>query len=532
MELIFRSVFPVRHDPDVIISPTRPGAELKAGKIQKTLTTLVISVLLAFVLASPGFAAAPKGKSQSNAANPRYAAIVIDADTGAVLFERSADKKLHPASLVKMMTLLMAFEAIENGSATMNSRVRISAHANAQPPSKLGLKVGSSIAMKDAILALVTKSANDIATAMGETIGGSEARFVAMMNQKARDIGMTQTTFKNASGLHHPEMVSSARDMARLSRHLVMNYPKQYKYFSTRNFSYNGVSHHNHNRLMETYKGMDGIKTGYIQPSGFNLAASAVRGDHRLIAVVFGGRTTQSRNSHVAELLDQGFARYGASARIAAAKSIDDELNGTLVAMAPIPGRKPAQRDMLQDGAAKAGQQVAAVSPAAGNGIMGSQLIGEGDFDPAVAKRFEAGMMAIAALKGDMAEPSGGAAALAQPPATPQNAGQIPANVPDKIAPVASATGNGFARPGAIVQNDWALQVGAFTSRVRSDQALNEAVQKLPPGLRSQARPVIVPMKVGDGWVFRARIRGLSREQAMASCKYFENCMAISPRAF
>ena len=272
-------------------------------------TVLGILALLSIIV-SPAMAATKK-KSSVDTPNPRYASIVIDADTGAIIHERYADKRLHPASLVKMMTLLMTFDALANGSLTLTSRVPISQHAANQAPSKLGLRPGSSISVKDAILALVTKSANDIATALGEKIGGSEARFAAMMNARALEIGMTKSTFKNASGLHNPQQFTSARDMAVLSRFLVMHHSSYYKYFSTRNFAYNGQNYHNHNRLMETYKGMDGIKTGYIQPSGFNLAASAMRGNTRLIAVVFGGRSTQSRNAHVAELLDQGFAKMG-----------------------------------------------------------------------------------------------------------------------------------------------------------------------------------------------------------------------------
>jgi len=497
---------------------------LKTGFLPHKLTVMVLAVLLAIAFAGPA-EAATKRKS-ANTPNPRYAAIVIDADSGAVLYERYADKKLHPASLVKMMTLLMTFEALENGTLTLSSRVRMSAHANSQPPSRIEVPVGGSLSVKDAIYALVTKSANNVATALGETIGGSETRFAAMMNKKAQELGMTQTVFRNANGLHHPQQVTSARDMARLSRHLVTQYPRQYKYFSTRNFSYNGSSYHNHNRLMETYKGMDGIKTGYIQPSGFNLAASAVRNNHRLIAVVFGGRTTQSRNSHVAELLDQGFAQLGVDKEIRNAKSIDGELKNTLVALAPVPSRKPAQRDMLQD-SARAGQQVAVLPMTE---MMGSELIGEGDYDPAVARRFEAGMMAIAALKGGLTEPASGKMVAVPDIAAPVKPAGAAKAAPAKVVTTATQTGQ-ILTPDTH-QDDWAVQVGAFTSRVRSDQALNEAVQKLPAGLRASARPVIVPMKAGDGWVFRARIRGLSRDQAMASCKYFENCMAISPRAF
>lgn len=494
---------------------------MKTGIIVKSLALLTVPVLLAALLAGPADAATKK-RSSANTPNPRYASIVVDADTGAVLSESSADKQLHPASLVKMMTLLMTFEALERGNLTLNNRVRMSSHAAAQAPSKLGIPAGGSITVRDAIYALVTKSANDVATALGETVGGSESRFVAMMNQRAQEIGMTRTRFKNASGLHNPGQVSTARDFAILSRHLIKNYPDQYKYFSKRNFSYNGVSHHNHNRLMETYKGMDGIKTGFIQPSGFNLAASAVRGNHRVIAVVFGGRTAQSRNAHVASLLDQGFAKLGAGGdvRIASLPKLQDKAHAPVqVALAPLPGRKPARRDMLQQPSAAvaqtATQQIAAAAP---KPVMGQELIGEGDFDPAVARRFETGMMAIAALRGELLEPaSGGNTAATGTPAP--TAAVTP--TPVRFTP---------AQQGSAA-SDWAVQIGAYTSRVRSDQVLREAIGKLPLPLKTAARPVIVPMKAGNGWVFRARLRGLSREQAAAACRYFTHCMTISPRS-
>ncbi|MGZ9108998.1 MAG: D-alanyl-D-alanine carboxypeptidase family protein [Micavibrio sp.] len=466
---------------------------------------LTLAILLSFALTLPAAEAATKKKST---ANPRYGAIVVDADTGVILHESNADKALHPASLVKMMTLIMAFDRLANGSMTLNQRIRISSHAASQPPSKLGLRPGSTITVKDAIYALVTKSANDIAVAMGEHIGGTESQFAAMMTQRAKELGMTRTRFKNASGLHHPDQVSSARDMAILSRTLIKSYPQQYKYFSTKNFSFNGASHRNHNRLMESYKGMDGIKTGYIGPSGFNLAASAVRGNHRLIAVVFGGRTTASRNAAVAKLLDNGFAKLGATSK--------DVLVANARANIPVPERKP----NFNNGETTAlAMNDTAQNTALMTGTMG-ELAGEGDIDPAIARRFETGMMAIAAIKGGVKPAAGPTAAIE--PATPGTA----------IQNAAFHQGGSTTIGKTVNSNDWSIQVGAFTSRVRSDQALNEALGRLPGSLRSNARPVIVPLKAGDGWVFRARIRGLSRDQAAAACKYFNNCMAISPRAF
>ncbi len=484
-------------------SPLMIASGFKCSRVPcKRATALLIGVvLLSFVvslLLGPSSAQAAT-KRKSSGPNNRYASIVIDADTGAVLHESSADKQLHPASLVKMMTLLMAFDALQKGNLTLNTRLPVSSYAASQSPSKIGLKPGSSILVKDAIYALVTKSANDVAVAMGESIGGSESRFAAMMNQKTREIGMTSTRFVNASGLHHPSQVSSARDIAKLSRYIIRNYPAQYKYFSTAKFSYKGLTHRNHNRLMETYQGMDGIKTGYIQPSGFNLAASAVRGNHRLIAVVFGGRTTQSRNDHVAALLNQGFARLGADGGVRVAKR--QEGNTVTAATAPIPDRKPARRDMLEGSGAT---QVAIQEE-----TMGASM-GEGDFDPAVTRRYEAGVMAMTALKGIAESPD--AKVVKETPLTEQAS----------LAPSQQEENN----------DDWAIQIGAFNSRVRSDETLAKAIGKLPASLRDNARPVIVPLKAGEEWVFRARIRGLSREEAVVACKYFKTCMAISPRAY
>ena len=300
--------------------------------IKSTLTAshalcLIIAALCLFTILSPHTAHAAK--------NNKYASFVMDADTGQVLHSRYADKKLHPASLTKAMTLLMAFDAIESGEADYNTRIRISKHAASMVPSKLDLPVGSSIKMKDAIYALVTKSANDVAAAMGEHLAGSEYRFARQMNRKAREIGMTGTNFKNASGLHHKDQVTTARDMAKMADYIIQNYPTYYRFFATKEFTYRGKTYRNHNRLMQTYKGMDGMKTGYINASGFNLVASAKRGNRRLIGVVFGGRTSQSRNAHMAELLDKAFKTPQSKRRdyiMARANKIQN---------APIPQRKP-----------------------------------------------------------------------------------------------------------------------------------------------------------------------------------------------
>jgi D-alanyl-D-alanine carboxypeptidase len=242
----------------------------------------------------------------------RYAAFLQDADTGAVLLAINADAPRRPASLTKMMTLYLAFEALRQGRMTEATPIRVSRHAAGMEPSRLGLRAGSAIRARDAILALVTKSANDAAAALAEHLsGGSEVAFARMMTRKARALGMADTTFRNASGLPHPAQVTTARDMARLSLALIRDFPRRYAYFAAADFAWQGRRHANHNRLLAEYDGADGIKTGFIRASGFNLAASAARDGRRLVAVVFGGATGRERDRHVMALLDRGFAEIG-----------------------------------------------------------------------------------------------------------------------------------------------------------------------------------------------------------------------------
>ncbi|MBD3664698.1 serine hydrolase [Sulfitobacter sp. TSTF-M16] len=246
-----------------------------------------------------------------------YAAYVIDARTGKVLHARNADTRLHPASLTKMMTLYIAFQAIERGEISLDTKVTISKKAASEPPSKLGLRPGQRIALRYLIRAAAVKSANDAATAIGEAIAGSEARFARRMNRTAKAIGMTRTTFKNMHGLTESGHLSTARDMTLMGRHLLYDYPQYYNLFSrvTANAGVRKVSHTNR-RFLGSYKGADGIKTGYTRAAGFNLTASAERGNERIIVTVFGGKSTASRNAKVAELMDLGFRRAPSRARI------------------------------------------------------------------------------------------------------------------------------------------------------------------------------------------------------------------------
>ncbi len=242
-----------------------------------------------------------------NADARRYASMVVDARTGTILHADAPDRWVYPASLTKIMTLYMLFDALERGRLTMETPLPVSARAAAQPPSKFGLRVGQRIKVRDAIMGLVTKSANDVAVVVAEAISGSESRFAQQMTQRARDMGLRSTTFRNASGLPNAQQKTTARDMIRLAIAIQRDFPQYYGLFATQSFSYAGKRYRNHNRLLESYGGTDGIKTGYIRASGFNLAASVERDGRRLVAVVFGGKTSKSRNAHMAELLDQGF---------------------------------------------------------------------------------------------------------------------------------------------------------------------------------------------------------------------------------
>jgi D-alanyl-D-alanine carboxypeptidase len=251
--------------------------------------------------------------------SPRYAAIVVENRTGNVLVAANADETRHPASLTKMMTLYMVFEALREGRLALDSRITFSEEAASRPPSKLGIQAGQSITVEQAILALVTRSANDVAAAVGERLsGGSEARFGQMMTMRARALGMTRTTFRNASGLPDSEQVTTARDMATLGRRLIADFPERYHYFGVSHAQFGGLRIRNHNRMLESYEGVDGIKTGFINASGFNIVTSASRGGQRVVGAVFGGTSWHERDRHMAGLLDRGFDQLGVAGRATA----------------------------------------------------------------------------------------------------------------------------------------------------------------------------------------------------------------------
>lgn len=271
----------------------------------KQATKSLAALLLAIFLMAPGGAQA------------KYADMVVDADTGEVLHANNVDAPSYPASLTKMMTLYLLFDDLESGKVQLSDQMRVSPHAAAQAPSKLDLRPGQTLSVENGLLGLVTKSANDAAVTIAEYLAGSETLFAARMTRKARELGMSRTTFKNANGLPNLEQKTTARDMATLARALIHNHAREYHYFGTRQFVYNGQTIANHNHLLEWYDGADGIKTGYIDASGFNLVASAKRDGRRLIGVVFGGLSAPARDRQMARLLDAGFARTPGSSGVA-----------------------------------------------------------------------------------------------------------------------------------------------------------------------------------------------------------------------
>lgn len=490
--------------------------------------TFTLLILLVALMVVPHNAQAKKSNS-----NNKYASLVMDADTGMILSQRYADKKLHPASLTKMMTLLLTFEALDRGVIKKSDRIRISNRAASMVPSKLGLPAGSSIKVEDAIYALVTKSANDVAVALAEHIGGSEYKFARLMTARARTIGMNQTVFKNASGLHDPAQVSSARDMAKMARYILKRHPHYYRYFSTKSFTYRGKTYGNHNRLLGNYKGMDGFKTGYVNASGFNLVASAYRDGRRLIGVVFGGRSSKTRNDHMAEIMDEGFKKAG-KIRIALAavppKPKSKPLLNNNAQLASFTPEQPRSNTLAALNNKDVQPNYTELTQALQEGAFG-ELAGQGDFDPSVTKRLETGLIAVAVHKGEYTPNPEPATEVEK---SLRNMGHAvvskmgsKTNIKTEVANTSHMAPSKPLHPKEVV-GKWSVQIGAFNSRVATDEALNKAKTKLPTDL-AKANPMTVPLRTASGMIFRARLGGLSEEEAKQACNYLADCMTIAP---
>ena len=265
----------------------------------KTIQIFVKSLVLVFFI------------SFSSNVFAKIAALIVDYDSKEVLFEINADTRNYPASLTKMMTLYIAFDYLNKNKIEWKTLMKVSTVATSRSPSKLYLEAGTYISVEDAVMALIIKSANDVATVLSEHISGTEREFAKLMTKYARNLGMNNTTFKNASGLHHSGQLTTARDMATLSRAMISNFPDKYKLFQKEKFVWKGKTYKTHNRLMQSYEGADGIKTGYIQKSGFQLAFSAVRQNKRIIGIYFGGNTGKQRDNKLRFYMDNAFNKLG-----------------------------------------------------------------------------------------------------------------------------------------------------------------------------------------------------------------------------
>lgn len=424
---------------------------------------VVVAVILG--LATTGAYAAP------------YAAIVIDARDGKVLHSRSADQRLHPASLTKMMTLYMAFEAVQSGRLSLDERVRVSRHAASQVPSKIGLRTGQRVTIRDLIRAAAVKSANDAAVALAEAISGNERAFAEAMTVRARQLGMTNTTFRNASGLTATGHLSTARDMATMGRALFYDFPQYYNLFGRVKTTAMGRTIHNTNRrMLQSYRGADGIKTGYTRAAGFNLVSSAERGNKRVIAVVFGGRTTRSRNARVAELLDMGFARAPEHAPVRRSETILVKLSPTPLPRPGTPAAAPAAAAEEPSLLAQAGEALVPSAHAADNPVV-----------------FTAQSPRISPL----------------PLVRPGSEVKIAA-----AAPPAKPT---FQRVPAGDAGDWAVQLGVFAKEETAIAELASAALSDVDGLRQAGREVTAAKLSGED-VYRARLTGFDKAAARAAC--------------
>lgn len=459
-----------------------------------------------------------------NSYDPPYAGIVVDANSGKVLYSDRADAKRHPASLTKIMTLYLLFERLEAGKLKLDSRLEVSQHASRQPPTKLGLKPGQTIEVEDAILGLVTRSANDVAVVVAEAIAGDEEDFAELMTRKARVLGMNHTVYKNASGLPDSDQVTTARDQARLGRAIQDRFPKYYRYFSQRSFTFRGKRIRNHNKLLGSVRGVDGIKTGFIRASGFNLVASMKRDDRYLVAVVFGGKSSSRRNRHMRSLLTK-YVRMASTERTT-----------PLVAEVPATGGEPIT-------VATANIRVATPAPAK---PIGSTTIGTSarrrvpatTASMTAAKRRSRGApirrIAVKTIKVKL----GGVKTVSVIPSLSRAPAPTPTAAP---RPAPSGTRVASAGPVSIPaiavseaaprkRTGWMIQVGAFVAERDAKDRLR-SVQSKAKHLLGDADPFTETVVKDDKTFYRARFADLEKREAIAACKYLKrkhfDCMTL-----
>ncbi len=466
--------------------------------------------------------------------NSRYAAIVVDAGSGEVLFARHADSRRYPASVTKIMTLYLAFEALEKGAVSLDDVITVSPLAASQPPSKLGLGAGQTIRLDDAMRATAVRSANDMAMAIAEHIGGSQARFAAMATLKAEELGMTQTRYVNPNGLPDSRQLTSARDLAILARAVMRDYPQYYSYFGLHDWSYQGRDYRNTNGLLLGGNGYDGIKTGFTNASGYNLAASAVRDGKRIITVVLGGRSSASRNSHVAQLVDTGFEverRRAAGERIQVAQTffeqrgfgIGEPDTGAPVAYAALNG---APSEDGEEGIGSSTVAYTALPPAPVPApAPAPSTAAAPHYTRAYPPAAEPAPPPVRRAEATPARPGNLTASLnagVNTPATGLNASPAPSTRASTRPATAPA------RTPSPAAGRWAVQVGAFRDETVARDWLTEVNRRFRAQFASAEQTVVN----ADGWR-RSRFTGLTQTAAESACAALAErrvtCMVVRP---
>ncbi len=470
------------------------------GRLLGYLFTLVLAVS---VFAAPAAAA------------PKYAGIVVDAKTGKVLYGEDPDGLRYPASLTKMMTLYLTFEALEAGRISLDTSVPVSTNAAAEPPSKLGVRAGGSVSVDQAIRALVTRSANDIATALGEFLGGSEDRFAQMMTGKARALGMTRTTYRNAHGLPNTAQMTTARDQARLGMALRQHFPQYYGYFSIRTFNFGKQVIGNHNRLVGNVRGVDGIKTGYTRAAGSNLATSAQLDGRSIVAVVLGGRSSAARDATMRQLVAEYLpkaSRGGNSNLIAQAAPIAPiaaaPVKPAPAAAAPAPSeaRQMAALDLPNSGpkpGARYNEQPAAASPSA------------------VAYAAEPAEKKVISQVMNTAMASAAAVPTPAPEFIPERKEEVAALRAPKpsVDEVTTASTKASVKESqSSGPSGWVIQIGASPNQKMAQDLLQNAQDKGGKVLRS-AKPFTVAHSNNGEQIYRARFGGFDdQKKAVDAC--------------
>lgn len=461
--------------------------------------SIFLSIILMTVLAIEPAEAARKKPSRAVAA-PKYSAIVVEASTGAVLFEKYAGDPRFPASLTKMMTLYLLFEELEAGRLTLESRLAVTSRAAGQPPSKLGLATGSTIDVDSAVKSLVVNSANDVAVVVAEAISGTEAKFAAKMTEKAQSLGMKRTLFKNASGLPNPTQKTTARDIATLSRRLLRDFPQYYPYFSTVRFTWNERTYITHNSLVRTYPGAEGLKTGYTRVSGFNLATSAEREGRKLIGVVMGGRSVRSRDQHMKEILDAAFEALRHSPVLvasAAPQTLSPRLKPTLVAELSRQNEARLAKAKAEAGAALIASAAAApttgVAPdaAAPSDVIRSLILSAGD--PAA---------------------DFGPSAVTAAPEVDETTNQLDAEV---LAALELESAEGDSDGEINGSSTWSVQIGAYSTRAMAETELKAATDSAK--LHNRMQSIEEYEDAAGTELFRARFVALTAGEAGDVCQ-------------